>query len=362
MRYYGRSHYAHRSPALTGVLLTNVGSPAAPTPQAVRPYLRKFLGDPRIIEYPRWFWWIVLHGIILNTRPRRSARLYSNIWTDAGSPLLVNLQRQCDALQRQLQERTGATIPVAIGMRYGTPSIQESLHQLDQAGVRRLLVFPLYPQYSATTTATSLDGIFRELSRWRWLPELRTVIHYHDHPGYIAALANSIEEHWQTHGKADRILFSFHGIPRSYFEQGDPYFCECQKTVRLLVARLNLAESDYGVSFQSRFGPMEWLRPYTDETLEEWGRQGVRSVQVIAPGFSGDCLETVDELGREGRETFLEAGGQSFTYIPALNDRPDHITALTDIVLNHVQGWELASTQDAQSHYQKLQQTLTKVG
>jgi len=356
MRYYGRDTYDHTSPALTGVLLTNVGSPAAPTAGAVRPYLRQFLGDPRVIEFPRWLWWPILNWIILNTRPRRSARLYNNIWTEAGSPLVVNLQRQGAALQQQLQERTGVAVLVAIGMRYGAPSIRDAMRRLDQAGVRRLLVFPLYPQYSATTTATSLDGVFDELTRWRWLPELRTVGHYHDHPGYIAALANSVEEHWQNHGKADRLLLSFHGIPRSYFEQGDPYFCECQKTARLLVTRLGLAESEYAVTFQSRFGPMEWLRPYTDETLEEWGRHGVRSVQVLAPGFSGDCLETIDELGREGKETFLEAGGQSFSYIPALNDRPDHIAALTQIVLNHLQGWDLASPQEAHIHYQKHQE------
>lgn len=367
MRYYGRSSYDHTGPALTGVLLTNVGTPTAPTPQAVRPYLRQFLGDPRVIEYPRWLWWLLLNGIILNTRPRRSARLYSNIWTAEGSPLLVNLQRQETALRAELEKRTGVAVPVAVGVRYGAPSIREAMRQLDQANVRRLLVFPLYPQYSATTTATSLDGVFAELQGWRWLPELRTITHYHDHPAYIAALANSVEEHWQKHGKADRLLLSFHGIPRSYFEQGDPYFCECQKTARLLAIRLGLPESECALSFQSRFGRAEWLRPYTDETLKEWGQHGVRSVQVLAPGFSGDCLETIDELGREGRETFLAAGGQSFSYIPALNDRPNHIAALTEIVLKHLQGWELAAPATAQEHYRKLQarseaKVLTKVG
>lgn len=356
MRYYGRSNYDHTAPALTGILLTNVGTPTAPTPQAVRPYLHQFLGDPRIIEYPRWLWWLLLNGIILNTRPRRSARLYKNVWTEEGSPLLLNLQRQGAALQQQLRERTGVTVPVAIGMRYGAPAIGDAMRQLDRAGVRRLLIFPLYPQYSATTTATSLDGVFAELQRWRWQPELRTITHYHDHPGYIGALVNSVQEYWQAHGKAERMLFSFHGIPRRYFEQGDPYFCECQKTARLLAAGLDLAEGEYTVSFQSRFGPAEWLKPYTDETLEEWGRHGGRSVQVLAPGFSGDCLETIDELGREGKETFLEAGGQSFAYIPALNDRPDHVAALADIALHHLQGWELAQPVDAQPYYQNYQE------
>lgn len=355
MRYYGRSSYDHTSPALTGILLTNVGTPTAPTQQAVRPYLSQFLGDPRIIEYPRWLWWLLLNAIILNTRPRRSARLYQNVWTEAGSPLLVNLQRQSVALQKHLQERTGVAVPVAIGMRYGAPTIREAMRQLDQAGVRRLLVFPLYPQYSATTTATAMDGVYAELQRWRWQPELRTIMHYHDHPGYIAALVNSVQEYWQAHGKAERLLFSFHGIPKRYFRQGDPYFCECQKTARLLATGLGLAEGEYGVSFQSRFGPEEWLKPYTDKTLEEWGHHGVRSVQVLAPGFSGDCLETIDELGREGKETFLEAGGQSFAYIPALNDRPDHMTTLTDLALQHLQGWELTQALDAQPHYQAFQ-------
>lgn len=357
MRYYGHTHYDHRTPALTGVLLGNVGSPAAPTAKAVRPYLRQFLGDPRVIEYPRWLWWLLLNGIILNTRPRRSARLYRNIWTEAGSPLRVNLERQGAALQVQLQERTGMSIPVAVGVRYGEPSLAEAMHQLDQAGVRRLLVLPLYPQYSATTTGTLLDGVFQELTTWRWVPELRTITHYHDHPGYVAALANSVREHWQAHGQAQQILFSFHGIPRSYFDQGDPYFCECQKTARLLATELALAENDYIVSFQSRFGPEEWLQPYTDETLEALGRNGVRSVQVLAPGFSGDCLETIDELGREGKESFLEAGGESFSYIPALNDRSDHIAMLADLVLTHLQGWELTKTSDAQSHYQRMVNT-----
>ncbi|MCB0063555.1 MAG: ferrochelatase [Caldilineaceae bacterium] len=355
MRYYGRHTYEHASSTLTGVLLTNVGTPNAPTPGAVRPYLQQFLGDPRVIEYPRWLWWPLLNGIILNTRPRRSAKLYGNVWTEEGSPLLVNLERQGKALQTALREQTGVDIPVAVGMRYGEPQLTDVMRRLDQAGVRRLLVVPLYPQYSATTTGTALDGVFAELQRWRWLPELRTITNYHDHPDYIDALANSVEAFWQEHGRAERMLFSFHGIPRSYFEQGDPYFCECQKTARLLAARLGLPEEAYTVSFQSRFGPQEWLKPYTDETLEALGQAGVRSVQVLAPGFSSDCLETIDELNREGRESFLEAGGETFDYIPALNDRPDHIKLLAELVLTHLQGWELVQPSTAQEHYDAFQ-------
>jgi ferrochelatase len=236
-------------------------------------------------------------------------------------------------------------------MRYGEPALETVMRELEQAGVRRLLVLPMYPQYSATTTATSLDGVFAELQRWRWLPELRTITHYHDHPAYIAALANSVEEFWQEHGRAEHMLFSFHGIPRSYFEQGDPYFCECHKTARLLAERL--AITNYTMSFQSRFGPAEWLQPYTDVTLEELAHKGVRSVQVLAPGFSSDCLETIDELNREGRESFLEAGGESFDYIPALNDRPDHIAMLTDLILKHLQGWDLTTGHDVQAQYEQ---------
>lgn len=354
MNYYGRTQFDHNSNASTGILLTNVGSPAAPTAGAVRPYLRQFLSDPRVIEYPRWYWLPILNAIILAVRPRRSARLYSNVWTDAGSPLLSNLRKQGAALQTLLAERTGVTLPVAVGMSYGSPSIEEALRQLDQQGVRRLLVFPLFPQYSATTTGASLDALFAVLKGWRWLPELRTINHYHDHPGYIEALAQSIEAHWAEHGQAERLLLSYHGIPRSYFDSGDPYFCECQKTTRLLAERLQLAPERYGMAFQSRFGPDEWLKPYTDETLEAWGHAGVRSVQALCPGFSGDCLETTDEIGREGKESFLEAGGERYEYIPALNDRPDHIALLADLVQQHLQGWPLQQAYRAEEHRQRL--------
>ena len=354
MNPYGRTQFDHNATALTGVLLTNVGSPAAPTAGAVRPYLRQFLSDRRVIEYPRWYWLPILNAVILSIRPRRSARLYANVWTEDGSPLLSNLRKQGQALQQLLAERTGVPIPVAVGMRYGAPAMSEALRQLDQQGVRRLLVFPLFPQYSATTTGASLDGLFNELKNWRWLPELRTINHYHDHPGYIEALAQSVEMHWATHGRAERLLLSYHGIPRSYFDGGDPYFCECQKTTRLLVERLGLAPDAYGMSFQSRFGPDEWLKPYTDHTLEEWAHAGIRSVQTLCPGFSGDCLETTDEIGREGKETFLAAGGERYEYIPALNDRPDHIALLADLVQNHLQGWPLRQPLAAEQHRQQL--------
>jgi ferrochelatase len=305
--------------------------------------LAEFLGDPRVIELSPWLWKPVLHGILLNTRPRRSARLYENIWTPNGSPLVSFLRMQGAGIQSLLTAELQDGTMVEIGLRYGQPSISEALSRLRQAGCTRLLVFPLYPQYSATTTATSLDAVFSTLMSWRRVPEVRTINDYHDHPLYIEALARSVEEVWSNHGRADRVLLSFHGIPRTYAERGDPYRAQCQNTARLLVRRLGLAEGDYAVTFQSRLGPVEWLRPYTDATVQEWGRGGVRSVQALCPGFSADCLETVDEVGREARHTFLQAGGDKFTYIPALNDRADHLRALTTIIREHLWSSDSAS-------------------
>jgi ferrochelatase len=327
-------------PAPLGVLLSNIGSPAAPTAAALRPYLAQFLGDRRIIELPRWLWLPVLHGVILNTRPARSARLYQNIWTEEGAPLLVMSRRQAEGLRQRLAARSPVPVVVRLGMRYGSPSIAAGLRELWEAGARRVLVFPLFPQYSATTTASVFDAVFEELTRWRWLPELRTVGGYHRHPGYIAALADSLREHWAGHGAPGRLLFSFHGLPQSYAIKGDPYLNECRETARWVAEALSLKETEWAVSFQSRLGPVEWLRPYTDETLAQWGRAGVRDVHVVAPGFAADCLETLDELGRENKHIFESAGGVGYHYIPALNDRPQHLDMLADITLNHLQGWE----------------------
>lgn len=325
-----------------GVLLMNVGSPDAPTARAVRPYLAEFLGDARVVELPGWLWKPVLHGILLNTRPRRSARLYQRIWTEEGSPLIVHSQRQARALQEELDARYDketVRFTVEIGMRYGNPSIAAGLEKLRAAGITHLLALPMFPQFSQTTTATALDALFDTLKTWRWMPDLRTITTYHTHPAYIEALAQSIEEHWQTHGRARRILFTYHGIPEAYVTHGDPYQRECYATTNLLVERLGLTDDAYSVSFQSRLGPVEWLRPYTDETLEAWGRAGLESVETICPGFSADCLETVDEVAHEGGEAFTVAGGGKFAYIPALNDRPAHIDLLAQLVNEHIQGW-----------------------
>ena len=338
-RYSGVSDYPHNTPARTGILLTNLGTPDTPTPAGLRKYLAEFLSDPRVIELPRLLWWPVLHGIILRTRPRRSARIYQKIWTEEGSPLLAISIRQLTAIKDSLRERIHGPVQVELAMRYGNPSIKSALDRLRQANVQRLLVFPLYPQYSAATTASTYDAVAEVLQGWRWVPELRMLNHYHDNAAYIDALIDSIREFWAEHGKQDRLLFSFHGLPKHYFLAGDPYFCQCHKTARLVAEQLELEDGDWQVSFQSRFGAREWLRPYTDETLINWGRQGIRRISVICPGFAADCLETLEEIRLQNRDYFLNAGGETFSYIPALNDQPAHMHALTSLVINGCRGW-----------------------
>ncbi len=329
----------HDAPECLGVLLVNLGTPDAPTIPAVRRYLAEFLWDPRVVELPRPIWWLILHGVILRARPARSARAYQAVWTPEGSPLFVIAKRQAAAMQTALDARFPGPVLVTLGMRYGHPSIPSALAQLRAANARRILVLPLYPQYSATTTASTFDAVARELMTWRLLPELRFVNQYHDDRGYIDALAGSIRAYWAEHGEPERLLFSFHGIPQDYFLNGDPYHCQCQKTARLVVEQLHLPKERWLLSFQSRFGLQEWLRPYTDETLKAWATEGVKSVQVISPGFAADCLETIEEISVENRDYFLEAGGQSYGYIPCLNDAPEHIGGLADLVMRHCAGW-----------------------
>lgn len=333
------SNYHHDRRADIGILLVNLGTPDAPDRSSVRRYLKEFLWDPRVVEVPRPVWWFVLNGVILNTRPGRSAEAYRRIWTDKGSPLLLISEQQCDALAVEMAGRFGCEVPVALGMRYGNPSIPSALAGLREAGARRILVLPLYPQYSATTTASIFDAVTTEVRQWRWLPELRFVNHYHDEPPYIAALADSVRQFRQEHGEAERLLMSFHGIPEEYFRKGDPYYCECQKTGRLLVEELGLRDHQWQIGFQSRLGPKQWLQPYTDETLKMLAASGVRSVQVMCPGFSADCLETLEEIAMENRDLFLEAGGESYEYIPCLNDSEAHIRMLGGLAEQHMQGW-----------------------
>ena len=317
---------------MTGVLLTNLGTPDAPTPSALRKYLAQFLSDPRVIDTPRWLWWFILHGVILRLRPRRSAKAYRKVWTEAGSPLLTITEKQCGAIRAELDRDGASSLHIEFGMRYGNPSIRSALEKLQGYNIRKLIILPLYPQYSAATTASTFDAVAGVLKTWRHIPQLRMITGYHDNPGYIDALAQSIRNHWALSGKSDKLLFSFHGLPRSYVLAGDPYADECRATARLVARELELDEGLWEIAFQSRFGPREWLQPYTDKLLQEWGGSGIGHVQVICPGFAADCLETLEEIEIQNRELFLSAGGKTFSYIPALNDRPPHITALCDII------------------------------
>ncbi|MDX8402446.1 MAG: ferrochelatase [Mariprofundaceae bacterium] len=319
-----------------GVLLVNLGSPEAPTPAAVRRYLAEFFSDPRVVELPRWLWLPILHGVILRIRPRRSAAAYREIWTDEGSPLIAIARRQAEALQARL----GAGVPVALAMRYGEPSIRTGLADLRDAGCDRVLVLPMYPQYSATTTASVFDAVAEELKTWRRVPALRFVADYHDHPAYIAALAERIRAFRSgDEGEAPVLLISFHGIPERCVKAGDPYRAQCERTAGLLRAALGVDAARAPLSFQSRFGREPWLAPYTDETLRRLAGDGIEAVDVVCPGFSADCLETLEEIAMQNRDVFLAAGGKRFRYIPALNDSPAHIAALASIIRAELAGW-----------------------
>ncbi|ADE11284.1 ferrochelatase [Sideroxydans lithotrophicus] len=339
MRYQTETIHEHGTPQKTGILLVNLGTPDAPTPSAVRAYLKEFLSDPRVVEIPKPVWWLILNGIILNIRPKRSAAKYATVWTKEGSPLRVHTEKQTALLQGYLSQRTKAPFVVEYAMRYGKPSIPDALHRLKEQNCQRILVVPLYPQYAASTTATANDIVFDELRHMRNAPALRTIKNFHDHPGYIKALANNINEFWMKHGRPEKLLMSFHGLPQYTLHKGDPYHCECHKTSRLLAQELGLKPDQYAISFQSRFGKAEWLKPYTTATLKEWGTLKTKRVDVVCPGFVADCLETLEEIAQEGKEDFQHAGGGEFNYINCLNDRNDWIHALTDLVMDNLQGW-----------------------
>lgn len=342
-RYEATPVYEHGLPESLGILLVNLGTPDAPTTQPVRRYLAQFLSDPRVVEYPRWLWRLILHGVILRVRPSRSAAAYAKIWTEHGSPLLLNSQDVAKGLAEKLSARLSGAVHVELAMTYGKPSIDAALDKLHANYVRRILVLPMYPQYSGTTVASVFDAVTTALGKRRWVPEFRFINHYHDSKGYIAALAASIRDHWDRQGRGERLLFSFHGVPRQTLLDGDPYHCQCQKTARLVAALLELEDDAWLVSFQSRVGREEWLKPYTDETLEAWGKAGVGNIDVICPAFSVDCLETLEEIAIEGRAEFKEAGGQDLRYIPCLNAREDHIAFLSRLVEKNVGGWPEAS-------------------
>lgn len=320
------------------LLLVNLGTPAAATPAAVRPYLKEFLWDRRVVEAPRLLWWLILHGIVLPFRSKRSARAYSSIWMQQGSPLLYYSAQLAAQLQAEMSQRFPGCV-VELAMTYGQPSIAAALERLQQQGKRRLLLLPLYPQYSATTTAAVFDAVTRQLQSSRWLPELRVVNQYYQHAEWQQAVADSIRSHRQQHGSAEVLLFSFHGIPKQYFQSGDPYFCQCQASARLIATALGLTAEQWRVSFQSRLGRDPWLQPYTDHTLEALAAEGIKTVQVVCPGFATDCLETLEEIAMENAELFVAAGGAQLDYIAALNDAPAHVAALGSIIAQHVQHW-----------------------
>ncbi|HEY9050057.1 MAG TPA: ferrochelatase [Gammaproteobacteria bacterium] len=335
-----RSTFIHGTQERIGILLVNLGSPEAPTTSAVRKYLAEFLWDPRVIEVPRLLWWLILHGVILRIRPPRTAKNYKKIWTDEGSPLIAISRKQAQAVEQRLKKQIRGSVVVDIAMRYGKPSIAKGLQGLRKAGANRFLILPMYPQYSATTSASVFDAVTEEFRHWRWLPDMRFINSYHDHAGYIDALSQSISNHWERRGKKpEKLVFSFHGIPQRYFDNGDPYFCHCQKTARLVAEKLQIESEQWMVVFQSHFGKEEWLRPYCDETLVELAQNNVKSVDIISPGFSADCLETLEEIDMENRKLFIENGGEEYHYIPALNDDPTHIKALCDLIQQHSFGW-----------------------
>jgi len=339
MPFLAEPVFAHGTPGRSAILLVNLGTPEAPTTAAVRRYLKQFLSDPRVVEIPKPLWWLILNGVILNLRPAKSAAKYAKIWDQDGSPLMVHTERQAKLLRGYLGAQGHGALLVDYAMRYGDPAIDAVLARLKQQRCERILLLPLYPQYAASTTAAALDAVSACFGQTRNIPELRMVKHFHDHPAYIAALAAGIHKHWVQHGKPDRLLMSFHGLPRYTLERGDPYHCECQKTARLLAGALALAPEQYQLSFQSRFGRAEWLQPYTAATLAQWGRLGLRRVDVVCPGFVADCLETLEEIGIEGKAEFLKAGGKEFHAIPCLNESDSWIRALAQIALEHMHGW-----------------------
>ncbi|MEO7579749.1 MAG: ferrochelatase [Massilia sp.] len=335
--------FSHGTVARTAVVLVNLGTPDAPTRKAVRRYLKEFLSDPRVVEIPRLLWWCILHLIILPFRSGKSAAKYESIWTREGSPLKVHTQKQALLLRGLLGERGHDGLKVAMAMRYGSPSLPEVLDQLKQEHCERVLVVPAYPQYSGTTTGSIADAVFAHYSQVRNVPELRMVKHYHDHDGYIDALRDSVEAHWEAHGRA-KLVMSFHGVPKRTLLLGDPYHCECHKTARLLAARLRLTPDQYVVTFQSRFGKAEWLQPYTAPTLVQLAKDGVGRVDVICPGFTSDCLETLEEIAMEAKHDFLAAGGKEFNYIACLNEQPSWIATLAEIAEQHMIGWPTMMT------------------
>ncbi|MEP6964301.1 MAG: ferrochelatase [Polaromonas sp.] len=352
MSFAAEPVFTHGAPptasSTTAILLCNLGTPDEPTAPALRRYLAEFLSDARVVEIPRLLWWLILHGIILRTRPKKSAAKYASIWLKEGSPLKVWTQKQALMLRGYLGVR-GHTVEVRYAMRYGNPSIASQLDQLKLDGVTRVLILPAYPQYSATTTASVFDAVYGWAAKVRRIPEFRFINHYHDDDGYIAALASKIRAYWQQNGQAERLVMSFHGVPERTLKLGDPYHCECQKTARLLAEKLGLSRDRYQLTFQSRFGKAKWLQPYTEPTLIQLAQAGVKSVDVVCPGFTGDCLETLEEINMEARHAFMAAGGTAFNYIECLNDSPQWLAGLAELSIRHLGCWPTMAAADPEA-------------
>ncbi len=335
--------HTHGTLPKTAVVLVNLGTPDEASTPAVRRYLKQFLSDPRVVEIPRIVWWFILNLIILPFRSSKSAAKYASIWTKEGSPLKVHTQKQATLLRGALGSR-GHKVGVVMAMRYGSPSLPEVLDRLKAEQCERILILPAYPQYSGTTTASINDAVFDHYAQVRNVPELRLIRNYHDHPAYIAALRDSVEKHWVTNGRSDMLVMSFHGVPKRTLMLGDPYHCECHKTARLLATELGLSAKQYMVTFQSRFGKAEWLQPYTAPTLQQLAKNGVQRVDVMCPGFTSDCLETLEEISMEARHDFIEAGGREFHYIACLNESTPWVDAMALIAENHLLGWPTLQT------------------
>ena len=340
VKYIGEKDYEHGSKEKIGVLITNLGTPDAPNKKELKVYLNQFLSDPRVIELPKILWQIILKLVILQIRPSKSAEAYKQIWTDKGSPLLDIANRQLDKIQSSFSLKN-ENIVFEVGMRYGNPSIPDALIKLQKKQVRRLLVLPMYPQYCAATTGSTFDEVTNVLQKWRWIPEMRFINQYFEEKNYIEALSNSIKSFWKKNPKPQKIVFSYHGIPKRYLTNGDPYHCFCLKTTRLVKEQMGLFDDEIMTTFQSRFGREEWLKPYTSETLKELPKQGIKNIHIISPGFSSDCLETLEELEEENKEYFMESGGENYHYIPCLNDHDDHIDVFVNLIKKHTQGWPL---------------------
>ena len=363
-RFKGMSNFKHGRKAGMGVLVVNLGTPDEPTTPAVRRYLAEFLADRRVVEIPKLIWMLILHGIILRIRPAKSAAAYKKVWSEQGSPLMAGTADLTSKIEGTLNDRITGQCNVQVAMRYGNPSINDGLEKLLAAGAERIMVLPLYPQYSGATTGSVADGVFSTLSKWRWVPELRMLGPYHDDPDYILAVAKSIYTHWQDNGhltnkeldKGHKLFISFHGMPKATLLAGDPYFCHCHKTARLIAAELNLHEDQWEMAFQSRFGKAEWLQPYAAKRFVELPNEGVKNITVVCPGFSIDCLETLEEIALEGRDEFLSAGGESFEYVPALNSSTQHVELMVNRIMKNASAWpELKKVSDITIHNNNLE-------